>query len=161
MTAPNDNARQSAFYAAPIQQFLAADNAAVLGHLAGGSGLAIDGAQTEAWKEQVRVLKQTLPGVDGSLFLEFDVPRLGSRIDGVVVANSAVVPIEFKVGEHRYTKSDYNQAWDYALDLKNFHEASRASIGNSIGRRLLLSQLWLDRKFNRASIGNSIGVAGV
>ena len=125
MTAPNDNARQSAFYAAPIQHFLAADNAAVLGHLAGGSGLAIDGAQTEAWKEQVRVLKQTLPGVDGSLFLEFDVPRLGSRIDGVVVANSAVVPIEFKAGEHRYTKSDYNQAWDYALDLKNFHEASR------------------------------------
>lgn len=125
MTAPNDNARQSAFYASPIPQFLDTDEATVLGHLAGGSGLAIDGAQTEAWKEQVRVLKRTLPGVDGSLFLEFDVPRLGSRIDGVVLANSAVVPIEFKVGEHRYTKNDYNQAWDYALDLKNFHEASR------------------------------------
>lgn len=125
MTTPNDIARHSAFYASPISQFLAADDATVLGHLAGGSGLAIDGAQTEAWKEQVRVLKQTLPGVDGSLFLEFDVPRLGSRIDGVVVANSAVIPIEFKVGEHRYAKGDYNQAWDYALDLKNFHEASR------------------------------------
>lgn len=125
MTTPSDSARHSAFYASPISQFLAADDATVLGHLAGGSGLAIDGAQTEAWKEQVRVLKQTLPGVDGSLFLEFDVPRLGSRIDGVVVANSAVIPIEFKVGEHRYAKGDYNQAWDYALDLKNFHEASR------------------------------------
>lgn len=125
MTTPIDSARHSAFYASPISQFLAADDATVLGHLAGGSGLAIDGAQTEAWKEQVRVLKQTLPGVDGSLFLEFDVPRLGSRIDGVVVANSAVIPIEFKVGEHRYAKGDYNQAWDYALDLKNFHEASR------------------------------------
>jgi len=126
MTPPNDNARHSAFYAAPIAQFLAADEHTVLGHLAGGSGLAIDGAQTEAWKEQVRLLKQTLPGVDGSLFLEFDIPRLGSRIDGVVIANSAVVPIEFKVGEHRYAKTDYNQAWDYALDLKNFHEASQA-----------------------------------
>jgi hypothetical protein len=69
MTVPNDNARQSAFYASPISHFLDADDAAVLGHLAGGSGLAIDGAQTEAWKEQMRVLKRTLPGVDGSLFL--------------------------------------------------------------------------------------------
>lgn len=126
MTTPNDNARQSAFYSSNISDFLTADDATVLGNLAGGSGLAIDGAQTEAWKEQVRVLKHTLPGVDGSLFLEFAVPRLGSRIDGVVIANSAVVPIEFKVGEHRYAKGDYNQAWDYALDLKNFHESSRA-----------------------------------
>lgn len=101
MTTPNDNARHSAFYASPISQFLAADDATVLGRLAGGSGFAIDGAQTEAWKEQVLVLKQTLPGVDGSLFLEF------------------------KVGEHRYAKGAYNQVWEYALDLKNFHEASR------------------------------------
>lgn len=125
MPSANDLPRQSAFYAAPIATFLTADEPTVLGHLAGGSGLPIDGAQTEAWKEQIRVLKQSLAGIDGSLFLEFDVPRLGSRIDSVVVAKSAVVPIEFKVGEQSYTRADYNQAWDYALDLKNFHEASR------------------------------------
>jgi len=125
MSLPNDHQRPSAYYAAPIDGFLAEPETSVLGHLAGASGLSIDGTQTEAWKEQIRVLKQSLNGIDGSLFLEFDIPRLGSRIDGVVVTNSAVVPIEFKVGEHRYTRPDYNQAWDYALDLKNFHEASR------------------------------------
>lgn len=125
MSLPNDHPRPSAYYAAPIAGFLAEPEPSVLGHLAGASGLSIDGAQTEAWKEQIRILKQSLGGVEGSLFLEFDVPRLGSRIDGVVVARSAIVPIEFKVDAKHYTRPDYNQAWDYALDLKNFHEASR------------------------------------
>lgn len=125
MSLPNVPTRQSAYYSASIAGFLAEGEPTVLGHLAGASGLSIDGKQTEAWKEQIRVLKQSLNGVDGSLFLEFDVPRLGSRIDGVVVVQSAVVPIEFKVGEQRFSRPDYNQAWDYALDLKNFHEASR------------------------------------
>ena len=96
----------------------------MLGHLAGGSGLAIDGSQTEAWKQQITLLKDSLTGIDGLLFLEFDIPRLGSRVDCVVVSQSAIVPIEFKMGEKRYTRPDYNQAWDYALDLKNFHQAS-------------------------------------
>jgi hypothetical protein len=34
--------------------------------------------------------------------------------------------IEFKVGEKHFTRADLDQVWDYALDLKNFHEASRA-----------------------------------
>src|SRR5262249_22192118 len=58
------------------------------------------------------------------LFLEFDVPRLGSRIDAVLISGPAVFPIEFKCGESHHRLADYNQAWDYALDLKNFHAGS-------------------------------------
>ena len=58
------------------------------------------------------------------LFLEFDVPRLGSRIDAALVTGPAVFVIEFKCGEKRFTTDAYNQAWDYGLDLKNFHQAS-------------------------------------
>jgi hypothetical protein len=32
--------------------------------------------------------------------------------------------LEFKVGEHEFRVPDLNQAWDYALDLKNFHSGS-------------------------------------
>lgn len=56
--------------------------------------------------------------------MEFDVPRLGRRIDAVLVSGPAVFPIEFKCGERHFRLADYNQAWDYALDLKNFHAAS-------------------------------------
>ena len=34
--------------------------------------------------------------------------------------------IEFKVGERVFERAAVDQVWDYALDLKNFHEASHA-----------------------------------
>jgi hypothetical protein len=49
---------------------------------------------------------------------------LGSRIDAVILSGSAVIPIEFKSGEARFSRNAINQAWDYGLELKNFHEAS-------------------------------------
>lgn len=114
-----------AYYYAPINQFRTANEDAILGRLANASGQDVERTQLDAWKEEIRLLRDALAGIDGTIFLEFDIPRLGSRIDGVVIANGAIVPLEFKVGERRYNTHDVNQAWDYALDLKNFHEASR------------------------------------
>lgn len=125
-THPHD-ADTAAFYSDTVHRFHQTDDATILGHLAGASSLSIDPLQTDAWRKQIRLLKDALSDVDGSLFLEFDIPRLGSRIDGVVVSPSAIVPIEFKVGEQSFNRADYNQAWDYALDLKNFHEASSSA----------------------------------
>ena len=48
--------------------------------------------------------------------------RFAGGAYAVVVSAAAVVPIEFKVGATRHVRADYEQAWDYALDLKNFHE---------------------------------------
>ena len=75
----------------------------------------------------IGILKAALAGTDGSLFLEFDVPRIGSRIDAVLVSGPAVFVVEFKVGARRLNTHDFNQAWDYALDLKNFHLGSSAA----------------------------------
>ena len=63
-------------------------------------------------------------GLPGTVFFEYVVPRIGSRIDAVVITGSAVVVIEFKIGASRFTRADENQLWDYALDLKNFHQGS-------------------------------------
>lgn len=65
-----------------------------------------------------------LAGLAGTLLLEFDVPRLGSRIDAVVISGPAIFPLEFKCGERAYHRADVEQAWDYTLDLTNFHQAS-------------------------------------
>ncbi len=72
----------------------------------------------------MKILTVALRGPTGTLYLEFDVPRLGSRIDAVLVSGPVVFPIEFKCGERQFRLADYNQAWDYALDLKNFHAGS-------------------------------------
>ncbi len=108
--------RASAYYVASVPEFVSHDCAVVLGKLARAHSFTLDEQQRDAWDEEVRVLKDALNGVPGTLYLEFDVPRLGSRIDAVLVSGAAIFPIEFKCGEREYHLADYNQAWDYALD---------------------------------------------
>ena len=116
--------RTSAYYSAPVDHFLAVGAHHVLGTLAAAHTHDLDVDQRQAWEEEIEILSGALRGLAGTIFLEFDVPRLGSRIDAVLVSGPDVFPIEFKCGERQFRLADYNQAWDYALDLKNFHAAS-------------------------------------
>jgi hypothetical protein len=70
------------------------------------------------------IIRSAAESLQGWVLFEFDVPRLGTRIDCVIITGPAIIPIEFKVGATRHVREDYNQSWDYALDLKNFHQAS-------------------------------------
>jgi hypothetical protein len=117
-------ARTSAYYSAPVDTFLAEGPPTILGILTAAHSHDLEINQRGAWEEEIEILKTALDGIPGTLFLEFDVPRLGSRIDAVLVSGPAVFPIEFKCGESQIRTADLNQAWDYALDLKNFHAAS-------------------------------------
>jgi hypothetical protein len=118
----------SAYYGASVAEFLAAPQEAIIGRLTlADPHRALDATQKQAWAEEIRILHDALVGLDAALFLEFDVPRLGSRIDAVLIAGAAVFPIEFKCGEKQFTTAAYNQAWDYGLDLKNFHLASHTA----------------------------------
>jgi hypothetical protein len=118
----------SAHYWASVAEFLSIHPDSILGQLAAAHTLApLEVDQTRAWAEQIEILGASLIGFQGTVFLEFEVPRLGSRIDAVLVSGPAVFPIEFKCGEQEFSQEAYNQAWDYALDLKNFHLASHAA----------------------------------
>ena len=117
----------SAFYSAPVNAFLAATDEAIYAPLAGPHGYTLRPEQLAAWHQQLPVLRTALAGVDGWVHLEFDIPRLGRRVDAVLVTDKAVVPIEFKVGAKKFEQLDYEQAWDYGLDLKNFHAPSHAA----------------------------------
>ena len=119
------NAR--AYYAADIAQFASSSVAAILGNLAANTDFDIELAQRNAWSEQIPILKTALSGIEGSIFLEFVVPRIGSRIDAVLVSGPVLFVIEFKVGAEAFSRDDLNQVWDYALDLKNFHRESHAA----------------------------------
>ncbi len=113
-----------AYYDAPIDTFLAHSSNEIIGALATNSPFGEEPAQRDAWLEEIRTLRTALAGLSGHLCLEFTVPRLGSRIDAIVLTGRAVLVLEFKVGQAHFTLADTNQVWDYALDLKNFHEAS-------------------------------------
>lgn len=126
MPSPPSNRLPRAWYDADLPSFLTTSADTILGALTRASGdHAVEPAQTQAWLAEIALLKSWLaPYREGSVFLEFTIPRMGRRIDAVLLLGELVVVIEFKVGQGRIERAALDQAWDYALDLKNFHEAS-------------------------------------
>lgn len=116
-----------AYYHAPIQTFIADDSERLLGVLTAGHHHSLEEQQRWAWTQQISILKSALSGVlDGHVFLEFYIPRMGKRADAVLVGRKVVLVIEFKAGAAEYSAYALDQVEDYALDLKNFHEGSHS-----------------------------------
>lgn len=85
----------------------------------------------EAWKSEISIMKSILPKYDrhdGQIIFEYDIPRLGKRIDVVLLLDGIIFCLEFKVGESSILEADVDQVLDYALDLKNFHKFSQDKI---------------------------------
>jgi hypothetical protein len=114
----------SAYYGATVEAFLSQDPVYIIGRLVKSHGHDVELEQLRAWEEEIKILAPALKDIAGTIYLEFDVPRLASRIDAVLIVGPAILAIEFKVGENLYRTAHHNQVWDYALDLKNFHLAS-------------------------------------
>lgn len=113
-------------YSGSITAFLDASRDDTLGKLVAGSSYSVEDTQWKAWQRQIDLLKDVLSPYRGrgAVYFEWSIPRLGKRIDVVVVVDSAIFVIEFKVGERSFNRYDIDQVMDYALDLKNFHESS-------------------------------------
>ena len=114
----------AAYYSSPIDRFRRTSPTAILGHIQQHTEFDTELAQRDAWLVQIATLQQSLDGLSGFVLMEFIVPRIGSRIDAVVIVGPIVFVLEFKVGATDYTRDHRNQVWDYALDLKYFHRAS-------------------------------------
>jgi DUF2075 family protein len=115
---------QRAWYRASIDEFIAANPTHVLGVMAKVNPFVLQQTQRDAWLGQTSVLQDQLRGLTGAVFLEYSIPRMGRRVDAVLIVGPALFVVEFKVGEAKFDQAGMDQVWDYALDLKNFHEAS-------------------------------------
>lgn len=85
----------------------------------------------EAWLGEISILQQVLlpwKDEDAEIIFEYDIPRLGKRIDVVLLLRGLVFCLEFKVGQKDALQADVEQVMDYALDLKNFHRYSHNRI---------------------------------
>ena len=118
-------------YNSSFEAFTSADENSVLGVLCDNyHGVALTTTR-EAWKGEIDILKNTLQKYshsDGQIVFEYDIPRLGKRIDVVLLFAGIIFCIEFKVGESGILEADVDQVLDYALDLKNFHKFSHDNL---------------------------------
>jgi len=112
------------WYEAAICDFLASEADDILGKLSRHAGDGHFADQRDAWLAQIDLLRSQLKGFEGWVFFEFNIPRMGRRVDVILVLGSVIFALEFKVGERTHDRAAVEQVWDYALDLKNFHEAS-------------------------------------
>lgn len=112
------------WYGDTIAAFSTASVQSIMGSLSMANPLADTREQRIAWQQQIELLRPEIHDLDGAIFLEFDIPRIGRRIDALLIVRSLVFVIEFKVGAKIFDRAAINQVWDYALDLKNFHETS-------------------------------------
>ena len=113
-----------AYYSATIHDFLRSSTEEIVGKLSLNNDYALIQTQRDAWVVQIDLLRNVLANREGSIYFEYSIPRMGRRIDAVLLIGPVIFVVEFKVGEKTHTSFAFDQVFDYALDLKNFHEAS-------------------------------------
>lgn len=118
-------------YIASIKDFLEQERLSILGTLHNNyHGDALT-TTDEAWMGEIDILQQVLvpwKDEDARVVFEYDIPRLGKRIDVVLLIRGIIFCLEFKVGQKDALQADVEQVMDYALDLKNFHRFSHDRI---------------------------------
>lgn len=116
------------FYADSLDSFRSASPEQILGELAQHAGGCIELDQNNAWQKQIEILKNIdLPAdiqCTSKIYFEYTIPRLGRRVDVLLLIQHVLFVLEFKVGEKHFSSAALDQVWDYALDLKYFHDAS-------------------------------------
>lgn len=113
-----------AYFSSSITSFLTSSSENILGSLALNNDFELIQTQRNAWVAQIQILKEVLAPYNGSIYFEYSIPRMGRRIDVVVLVGPVIFVLEFKVGENEFTSHAIDQVFDYSLDLKNFHESS-------------------------------------
>lgn len=101
------------------------NEATIFGEITGNDMFSSDDLQKKAWKKEIKILREQLNTLkEGHILFEYTIPRIGKRIDTVLLYKGIVFLIEFKVGEQKYPNYAKEQVIDYALDLSCFHKES-------------------------------------
>ena len=118
------------YYSNTISGFYAEEPCSIVGKLTESSQHDINRKTSSSWEVEIKSLKEALKDYfgRGSIYLEYNIPRMGHRVDAIILIDGIVFILEYKTGEQIFSQSARNQVWDYALDLKNFHADSKDRI---------------------------------
>lgn len=117
------------YYRNSIKDFLKSSDNEILGNLSLDNSFDLNSEQKNAWVSEISIMKGVLSSyAEGHILFEYSIPRLGKRVDVIVLLHGIIFVLEFKVGENGFPRNNIEQVWDYALDLKNFHEGSHNKV---------------------------------
>lgn len=118
------------YYSSTITNFLLQKNEEILGTIYSNDPHAETKLQqANTWETEIKILKQQLDGIkEGRILFEYTIPRMGKRVDTIILHENIVFVLEFKCGDSEYRSSTYDQVYDYALDLRNFQKESHNAL---------------------------------
>lgn len=125
-----EHCSRRAYYSDSIANFLRQSSDEIFGRIARSDPFSqtLD-TQRTTWLKEIEILKDQLAGInEGQLMFEYMIPRMGKRVDVVILHQNIVFLLEFKCGDTEYKRYTYNQVYDYALDLRNFHKESHDKV---------------------------------
>lgn len=114
------------YYSDSIGRFLTRSVNEIVGELTLASQHDINDETSQSWVEEIMTLREALAPYSGhgSIYFEYNIPRMGRRADVIALIDGIVFVLEYKTAEQKFHRDAMIQAWDYALDLKNFQEGS-------------------------------------
>lgn len=114
------------YYSAQVTEFLQQSSSEIIGIIHSNDISAETTIQqSNTWESEVQILKEQLRMfTDGRIVFEYTIPRMGKRVDVVVLHKNIVFLLEFKCGDTEYRQSTFDQVYDYAMDLRNFQKES-------------------------------------
>lgn len=112
------------YYSDAISTFLTKSVNEIVGELTLMSQHDINDETSASWVEEITILHHVLAPYSerGSVYFEYNIPRMGRRVDVIVIIDGVIFVLEFKTAEQKFSHHAMIQVWDYALDLKNFQE---------------------------------------
>lgn len=118
------------YYRDTITDFLSKAPNEIIGSLTVSSVHHINEETTTAWLKEIDVMKNALSKFSGrgSVYFEYNIPRMGKRVDVIALIDNIVFILEFKAMNDEFSRESFIQVWDYALDLKNFQIGSKNRI---------------------------------
>lgn len=118
------------YYSDTIFDFLKKSDMDIVGQLTLAYTHDINDETSSSWVTEIELMKNVLASYSGrgTVFFEYNIPRMGRRADVIVLIDGIVFVLEFKTAEQKFHREGLIQAWDYAIDLKNFQEGSRNRI---------------------------------
>ena len=117
----------AAGYQADKERFLLDTPTTIIGALATNSSFALEMPQRDAWLAEISHLQSIVAQLENCyVLLEFTIPRMGRRVDAVLLTGGCIFVLEYKVGARHFSPADIDQVVGYGLDLKNFHEPSHS-----------------------------------
>lgn len=110
------------YYGTTIKDFINTSPVEIIGKLVIASPHSDNPETKSSWIEEIKILKEALTTYSdrGSIFMEYNIPRMGRRVDVIVLIDGIIFVLEFKTLGSKFSYQAATQVWDYAIDLKNF-----------------------------------------